>query len=109
MDEDILIPGMFFFTVIVLAIGVPLVRARIRQMDRDAIGPRRDGALDERLGRIEQAIDAMAVEVERIAEGQRFTNKLMADARTLPSPQVQPAWPPAAAPEPVAARHRGEA
>jgi hypothetical protein len=28
---------------------------------------------------MEQAIDAIAVEVERIAEGQRFTSKLLAE------------------------------
>ena len=37
------------------------------------------GATDERLARIEQAIDAMAVEVERISEGQRFVTRLLAD------------------------------
>lgn len=35
--------------------------------------------LEERLVRIEQAIDAMSVEVERISEGQRFTTKLLAE------------------------------
>ena len=33
----------------------------------------------QRLGRIEQAIDATAVEVERISEAQRFTTKLLVD------------------------------
>jgi hypothetical protein len=42
---------------------------------------------DERLARIEQAIDAMAIEIERISEGQRFTTKLLSDreAPSLPS------------------------
>ena len=35
--------------------------------------------LEERLERMELAIDAMATEVERVAEGQRFTSKLLAD------------------------------
>jgi hypothetical protein len=35
--------------------------------------------IEERLSRIEQAIDAVSVEVERISEGQRFTSKLLAD------------------------------
>ncbi|HUF26340.1 MAG TPA: hypothetical protein VMM18_05090 [Gemmatimonadaceae bacterium] len=34
---------------------------------------------DERLMRMENAIDAIAIEVERIAEAQRFTAKLMSD------------------------------
>jgi len=33
----------------------------------------------QRLGRMEQAIDATAVEVERISEAQRFTTKLLVD------------------------------
>ena len=35
-------------------------------------GARLTGNLEERLTRIEQAVDAIAVEVERISEGQRF-------------------------------------
>lgn len=42
--------------------------------------------LEERLGRIEQAIDAMAIEVERISEGQRFTTKLLAERSESRSP-----------------------
>jgi hypothetical protein len=34
---------------------------------------------DERMGRLEQAIDSIAVEVERIGEGQRFVTKLLAE------------------------------
>jgi hypothetical protein len=33
----------------------------------------------ERLARLENSVDAAAVEVERISEGQRFTTKLLAD------------------------------
>ena len=35
--------------------------------------------LVEKLERMEQAIDSVAVEVERISEGQRFTTKLLSD------------------------------
>ena len=48
---------------------------------------------DERLDRLEQAVDAIAVEMERVGEGQRFMTKLLADRRgdrtsahTPPSP-----------------------
>ena len=37
------------------------------------------GAVDDRLNRIEQAVDAIALEVERMSEGQRFTTKLLAE------------------------------
>jgi hypothetical protein len=79
MDEDILIPGFFFFTVIVLSFGIPMMRARIRQMDRKLEYPPHDPQLNDRLQHIEQAIDAIAVEVERIAEGQRFVTRVMSE------------------------------
>ena len=79
MDEDIFIVGAFFVTVIVLAIGVPLVRAWVRRMERGARLPAPDPQVNDRLSRIEQAIDAMSVEVERIAEGQRFVTRVLAD------------------------------
>ena len=36
--------------------------------------------LAERLGRLDQAVDAIAIEVERISEGQRFLTKVMTDS-----------------------------
>lgn len=43
--------------------------------------------LDDRLTRMEQAIDAVAVEVERISEGQRFTTRLLSDRSAERSPE----------------------
>ena len=48
---------------------------------RPAEAPAGLGQVEERLDRIEHAIDAMAVEVERISEGQRFTTRLLSDRR----------------------------
>jgi hypothetical protein len=36
--------------------------------------------LEERLSRMEQAIDGVAIEMERVGEGQRFVTQLLADA-----------------------------
>jgi hypothetical protein len=36
-------------------------------------------ALDERMQRLEQSMESIAIEVERISEGQRFTTKLLTD------------------------------
>jgi len=42
---------------------------------------------DERFARLEQAVDAIALEVERISEGQRFTTRLLSEqARRVPKP-----------------------
>lgn len=39
---------------------------------------------DQRLEHLQQSIDAIAIEVERIAEAQRFTAKLMSEREDVP-------------------------
>lgn len=38
-----------------------------------------------RLERIEQAVEAMAIEIERVSEGQRFVTKLLSEAKAAPA------------------------
>lgn len=45
----------------------------------NALGPEYLDRIDCRLAQVEGAIDAIAVEVERLGEGQRFTARLIAD------------------------------
>jgi hypothetical protein len=73
---EMLIPA-----IVITILGVPLVRVLARRLDRrdtPVSGPAL-ARIDERLGRLEAGIDAIAVEVERISEGQRFTTKLLAE------------------------------
>lgn len=85
LDEDVLIPLFFFLTIILLVLGVPLVRAVVRRMDREG-GHGARPELAERLERMEHTLDAMAVEVERISENQRFTTRLLAGRGTTDAP-----------------------
>lgn len=75
-----------------LAVLMPLAFAAARAMMVRARNPKPTPQLLEsaaRLERMEQAIDAVAVEVERISEGQRFVTQLMAgkekEAARIPS------------------------
>ena len=82
MNEDIIIPIAGMITGIVMVLGIPLVIVHARKVwARDSASTQHESSSmsDHRLERIEQAIDAMAVEVERIAEGQRFVTKLLSD------------------------------
>lgn len=80
MDEAILVPAMFFLTVIILTLGIPLVRAFARRQERSAQhAPPLPHDLTQRLDRIEAMVETVAVEVERLAEGQRFTTRLLAE------------------------------
>jgi len=75
-----LIPIALFVCITATAIGVPIARAFARRIERDT--PRDPIAppdVTARLERMEQAIDSIALEVERISEGQRFTTRLLAE------------------------------
>lgn len=76
--EEVIAIGGFFFTAIVLGLGIPLVRSWVRRKEREPVVGPGEAERDARLARIEHAVEAMAIEVERIAEGQRFVTKLLA-------------------------------
>ena len=74
----------FFLMVTAISVGTPIAKAFARRMDQRSAQPRVPSEVMARLERMEQAIDAVAVEVERISEGQRFTTKLLADRANGP-------------------------
>lgn len=51
---------------------------------RSLPAPSSDPLLQERLDRLESAVQAIAIETERIAEGQRFTTRLLSQSAGLP-------------------------
>jgi hypothetical protein len=66
------------FVITVSTIGKVLIaRARVRAAE----GPARLQGDSQRIERIEQIVETMAIEIERISEAQRFTTKLLADRR----------------------------
>lgn len=88
--EAVHIAQSFFATIAIIALGIPIVRAFTRRWvdPSPASIVQIPSDVTARLERIEQAVEAVAIEVERIAEAQRFSAKLMAEQRALP--QVQP-------------------
>jgi hypothetical protein len=81
MGPEIVVPLGAFATAIICAIGIPLARSYARRMDADSRNPRLPTEVTDRLERMEQALDSVAIEVERISEGQRFTTKLLSEGR----------------------------
>jgi hypothetical protein len=78
MLKDLIETALISLTFMV--IGFPLVRAiGIRLTGGGAASQKRLAEVNERLQRIEQAVDSIAVEVERSTEAQRFTAKLLAE------------------------------
>jgi hypothetical protein len=94
--QGLLSPGQvtgisIVFTVFVLA---PLAAAYARRMLKrtaQPAAPSLSGADAQRLERMEQAIDTIAIEIERISEGQRFVTQLMGDpSRALKAAPMEP-------------------
>ena len=52
---------------------------------KESLGSGRDPELAARMARVEQIVEATAVEIERISEGQRFTTKLLAERKAVES------------------------
>jgi hypothetical protein len=76
--------GVFAFTGIaytIRSIAYAIVRYHEAKLNRvPAVSP----ALEARMERIEHAVDSIAIEIERISEGQRFTTKLLSDRVATP-------------------------
>lgn len=81
MDENlarVIMAGVIGITVAVSMIAMAIaqvVSTKRKKELPDSVVAR----LEQRLERMELAIDAMATEVERVGEGQRFTSRLLAE------------------------------
>jgi hypothetical protein len=74
----------FFVSMAFIIVGLPIARAFARRMDRRGESASAS-EITPRLDRIEQAVEAIAIEVERVSEGQRFTTKSIAELRGIPA------------------------
>ncbi len=78
--EVIPIVAIIFGSIAFMVVTFPIVRGIMRfierRQDRNLVhGP----AVAQQLAQLQQSVDALAIEVERISEAQRFQSKLMAD------------------------------
>lgn len=71
--------------VLILFVVMPLAVTMARNMWRRGGSAPKDSQLErqnaERLARLETSVDAIAVEMERVSEGQRFVTKLLAESK----------------------------
>ena len=85
--EIIIVPVVFAIPAVVI-----ILRMAFRHKEKMAelnASSGRTFELEARLERIEQAVDTIAVEMERIGEGQRFVTKLLAERPTTPISEAQ--------------------
>lgn len=91
MDAGYLINNAISSLAVVLSLGIAgwtiIGIARVWRAKAIASSPSPEllQPVEQRLQRLEQTTEALALEVERIAEGQRFVTKLLSDAEHPPS------------------------
>ncbi len=80
----------FFVMLGAVIIGFPLMRALARRIEKGTPSAAHIPAeVRQQLQQLSQSVDAIAIEVERISEGQRFTTKMLAD-RTREGAAITP-------------------
>ena len=87
MDSDVLAFAQVALIIVFLiaslsTVGVLTARAIMRMRRHSATV---SSPPDDRLEQLQQSVDAIAVEVERIAEAQRFSAKLLAERHESPT------------------------
>jgi hypothetical protein len=90
-DPNLIVQTVFSWVVpglVTLVLGYPIVKLITKWLEPRPVPPRELSAINGRLERIESAVDAIALEVERISESQRFTARLQSEHPTsrLPGP-----------------------
>jgi len=73
----------FFVTCAVIIVGFPIMRAIGKRIERGAPTPVAIPAeMQAQMQHLMQSVDAIAIEVERISEGQRFATKMLTEKKS---------------------------
>jgi hypothetical protein len=83
IDEDVLMSALMGMTLLFTFIGVLIHRRAWRRAEKHFAATGIGGRPE--MQQLQQAVDVIAVEVERIAEGQRFVSKLLNDRLESPA------------------------
>jgi hypothetical protein len=84
-DPNLIVQTVFSWVVpgiITIVLGFPIVRLITKWLEPRPVPPRELSSINGRLEKIEAAVDAIAVEVERISESQRFTARLQSEQQS---------------------------
>lgn len=76
--DDVTAIFITFFLAVLMPLSLGITRRLWRRGNRSD-APRADETIAPRLERLEQAVDAVAIEIERISESQRFVTRILAE------------------------------
>ncbi|MEA2763471.1 MAG: hypothetical protein QOD47_2755 [Gemmatimonadaceae bacterium] len=74
-------PGVVIIAIVAVLAGTmsSVLKMWLSRAGRTAIPQAELKEIRDGIGQLQQAVDAIAIEVERLSEGQRFTTKLLSD------------------------------
>jgi hypothetical protein len=80
-QEDVMPFGIVIIAIVAVFAGTmsTVLKIWLNRPGRSAIPQREVTQIHDGLRQLQEAVDAIAIEVERLSEGQRFTTKLLAD------------------------------
>ncbi len=79
MNDNATALSIIFVLAVLMPLSIGITRSMWRRSAKTTTPPSQDHIESARLERMEQAVDAIAIEVERISEGQRFITKMLAE------------------------------
>ena len=84
MNPELWVPAVTTDAIVAIVAGSSyrLIKMWLQRSGRLSIPEADIKEIRDRLGQLQQAADAIAIEVERLSEGQRFTTKLLAESVT---------------------------
>jgi heme/copper-type cytochrome/quinol oxidase subunit 2 len=89
-DPNLIVHEVFSWVIpgiVIMVLGFPVIRLITKWLEPRPVPPRELSTISGRLEKIEAAVDAIAIEVERISESQRFTARLQSEQQ---SPRLPP-------------------
>ena len=69
---------------VLFPLSIAIGKSMLRRSNKPAVPPQVITQTAERLERLESSVDAIAIEIERISEGQRFVTKLLSEGQPAP-------------------------
>lgn len=84
MNPELWVPAVTTVAIVAIVAGVSyrLIKMWLQRPELLSIPETDLQEIRGRLGQLQQAVDATAIEVERLSEGQRYTTKLLAERAT---------------------------
>jgi hypothetical protein len=79
MGPEIAVPVAFFATCFAIPVGIKYISYKQSQSRGTPESAAALSALEQRLARVEVALDDLATEMARVAEGQQFLTKVLVD------------------------------